>query len=139
MFLTIATVLMIVLGVFLVKYSDYVINDVMLFVGICIVTVGSVGLVITTIFIVNGHVGVDQKIILARMERQCIEDQVEILDNGCENVSTIKVIKCVHNWNAKVASTKYWFKNPCTNWFYSKRYVNSLNYIEFGGIKNEFG
>ena len=66
----------------------------------------------------------------ANLERECIVNQIECIDAEYEDVSKTIVIQNVYEWNKKVHTAQYWSSNPWTSWFWSKKYVNSLKYIE---------
>ena len=56
---------------------------------------------------------------------------LEMEDNSdYEDASKAAVIQRVYEWNKKVYNAKYWSSNPLTNWFWNKKYVDSLEYIE---------
>lgn len=57
-------------------------------------------------------------------------DIVEYLSSNYEDVSKTTVIQKAYDWNKKVYNAQYWSNNIWTNWFWSKKYVDSLKYIE---------
>ena len=73
---------------------------------------------------------VDKNIQKKQIEYEYLIKQIEELDNDNEDVSSIKVIQKVSEWNQDVFTYKYGQKNPWTNIFYNKRYANSLRYID---------
>ena len=64
------------------------------------------------------------------LERESIVKQVECISSDYEDVSKATVIANVYDWNKEVHNMKYWAKNPWTSWFYSQKFVDSLEYIE---------
>lgn len=91
------------------------------------------GLTITflcIVFIVFSHLYVDKQIYNSKLEYESIVKQVECIKSDYEDYSTIEVIDRAYEWNNKVYNTMYWSKNILSNWFYSKKYVESLKYIE---------
>ena len=43
--------------------------------------------------------------------------------------SKANVIQKVYEWNVEVYDEKYWGNNIWTNWFFNKKVVDSLEYI----------
>lgn len=77
------------------------------------------------------HCAVDTTIVVNRMEYDSIVKEVEALEQDTdEKVSRVTVIKDVNEWNSDVYVIKYWAESPWTNWFYNKKIVDSLEYIE---------
>lgn len=95
------------------------------------------GLTITflcIVFIVFSHLYVDKQIYNSKLEYESIVKQVECIKSDYEDYSTIEVIDRAYEWNNKVYNTMYWSKNILSNWFYSKKYVESLKYIELDDL-----
>ena len=91
-------------------------------------------LVLALLFGLAGHVAIDKKIIDSNYERESIVKQIECINSDYEDVSKSKVIENAYEWNNKVRNAKYWSENPFTNWFWSKKYVDSLKYINTDDI-----
>ena len=89
----------------------------------------TVAVTIGIIAIIN-HVSADKNIHEAELEYNSIVKQLEIIDSEYEDISKADVIKQAYDWNATVYDTKYWTENPWTSWLYSKKYADSLKYIE---------
>ena len=92
-----------------------------------------VGIVVVFIcgsFIIDVNVTAEKDIYNAHLERECIVKQLEIINSDYEDVSKSTVIQNVYDWNEKVHDAKYWSSNPWTSWFWNKKYVDSLEYIE---------
>ena len=83
----------------------------------------------STLIVIN-TVTAEKDIYNARLERECIVKQLEIINSDYEDISKSTVIQNLYDWNEKVHDTKYWSSNPLTNWFWNKKYVDSLEYIE---------
>lgn len=81
------------------------------------------------VFIAN-HTAVDNQIYEKQMEYESITRQLQIIDSEYEDVSKAEIIQKVYDWNTAVYQSKYWAKNPWTNWLCSKKYSDSLEYIE---------
>lgn len=79
---------------------------------------------------IDANIFVDKNIQKKQIEYEYLIKQIEELDNDNEDVSSIKVIQKVSEWNQDVFIYKYSQKNPWTNIFYNKRYANSLKYID---------
>ena len=92
---------------------------------------GGVAIFICLLFILSSHFDVDYDIHKAQLERDSIIKQLEYIDAEYENVSKVEIIQKVYEWNQKVYSEKRGSENLWINWFYSKKYADSLEYIEF--------
>lgn len=91
---------------------------------------GVVAICICLLLILNSHFDVDYDIHKAQLERDSIIKQLEYIDAEYENVSKVEIIQKVYEWNQKVYSEKRGSENLWINWFYSKKYADSLEYIE---------
>ena len=92
---------------------------------------GSITILICLTVILCSHIDVDYDIHKAQLERDSIIKQLEYIDAEYENVSKVEIIQKVYEWNQKVYSEKHGSENLWINWFYSKKYADSLEYIEF--------
>ena len=92
--------------------------------------IGGVTIFICLTFILCSHIGVDYYIHNAQLERDSIIKQLEYIDAEYENVSKVEIIQKVYEWNQKVYGEKRGSENLWINWFYSKKYADSLEYIE---------
>ena len=92
---------------------------------------GGVAILICLLLILSSHFDVDYDIHKAQLERDSIIKQLEYIDAEYENVSKVEIIQKVYEWNQKVYSEKRGSENLWINWFYSKKYADSLEYIEF--------
>ena len=91
---------------------------------------GGVAICICLLLILGSHFDVDYDIHNAQLERDSIIKQLEYIDAEYENVSKVEIIQKVYEWNQKVYSEKRGSENLWINWFYSKKYADSLEYIE---------
>lgn len=91
---------------------------------------GGVAIFICLILILGSHFDVDYDIHNAQLERDSIIKQLEYIDAEYENVSKVEIIQKIYEWNQKVYSEKRGSENLWINWFYSKKYADSLEYIE---------
>lgn len=89
------------------------------------------------VMIICSHSGVDAKIHADRMAYEAIIKQVESIDSEYEDKSKVEVYQKVYDWNADVYSARYWAKSPWTNWFYSKKCVDSLKEIDLTDYEKE--
>ena len=92
---------------------------------------GFVAILVCLTFILGSHFDVDYDIHNAQLERDSIIKQLEYIDAEYENVSKVEIIQKVYEWNQSVYREKRGSENLWINWFYSKKYADSLEYIEF--------
>lgn len=92
--------------------------------------VGLVISIIAVLVIILTHSCIDNNIYTSKLTYESLIDRIEYIDSDYEDVSKSEVIKDVYEWNKSVHSAKYWSSNPWTNWFWSQKYVDSLEYIE---------
>lgn len=92
--------------------------------------IGIIWLMVCIMFIIITHCTIRNNISNDQYEREAIEKQVEYLSSNNEDVSKTTVIQKTYDWNKKVYNAQYWSNNIWTNWFWSKKYVDSLKYIE---------
>ena len=92
---------------------------------------GGITIFICLTFILCSHIDVDYDIHNAQLEHDSIIKQLEYIDAEYENVSKVEIIQKVYEWNQKVYREKSSSENLWINWFYSKKYADSLEYIEF--------
>lgn len=107
------------------KYKEYI-----EFLSLCAVTIAGIAILIELPIIIGSHCTVNKDIYEYNLERESIVKQVECISSDYEDVSKATVIANVYDWNKKVHNTKYWAKNPWTSWYYSQKFVDSLEYIE---------
>lgn len=109
---------------------SYSINDTlgvisfMLFAGSTFITM------ILLIAILLTNVCANHDIQKSKFEYDSLIARLEVINSDYEDVSKSDVIKDIYEWNKSVYNEKYWGNNAWTNWFYNKRYVDSLEYIE---------
>ena len=112
-------------------YFSNIVDDIVC----CIVALsgvfGGVAILICLLLILSSHFDVDYDIHKAQLERDSIIKQLEYIDAEYENVSKVEIIQKVYEWNQKVYSEKRGSENLWINWFYNKKYADSLEYIEF--------
>ena len=111
-------------------FSD-IVDDIVCFITALSGTLGSITILICLTVILCSHIDVDYDIHKAQLERDSIIKQLEYIDAEYENVSKVEIIQKVYEWNQKVYSEKHGSENLWINWFYSKKYADSLEYIEF--------
>ena len=112
------------------NFSD-IVDDIVCFITALSGTLGSITILICLTVILCSHIDVDYDIHKAQLERDSIIKQLEYIDAEYENVSKVEIIQKVYEWNQKVYSEKHGSENLWINWFYSKKYADSLEYIEF--------
>lgn len=97
--------------------------------------IGLIITIVTVIVIFLNHTCVNNDIYTSKLTYESLIDRIEYIDSDYEDVSKSEVIKDVYEWNKSVHSAKYWSSNPWTNWFWSQKYVDSLEYIELEDFK----
>ena len=112
-------------------YFSDIVDDIVCFITALSGSLGSITILICLMVILCSHIDVDYDIHKAQLERDSIIKQLEYIDAEYENVSKVEIIQKVYEWNQKVYSEKRGSENLWINWFYSKKYSDSLEYIEF--------
>ena len=112
-------------------YFSDIVDDIICFITALSGVLGGVAICICLLLILSSHFDVDYDIHKAQLERDSIIKQLEYIDAEYENVSKVEIIQKVYEWNQKVYSEKRGSENLWINWFYSKKYADSLEYIEF--------
>ena len=110
-------------------FSD-IVDDIVCFITALSGVIGGITIFICLLLILGSHFDVDYDIHNAQLERDSIIKQLEYIDAEYENVSKVEIIQKVYEWNQKVYSEKHGSENLWINWFYSKKYADSLEYIE---------
>lgn len=108
-----------------------------MYIGMCSTAIGAIVFLGCVAIIIYSHSGVDAGIYADRMEYETIIKQVESIDSEYEDKSKMEVYQKVYDWNADVYSARYWAKSPWTNWFYSKKRVDSLKEIDLTDYEKE--
>ena len=111
-------------------FSD-IVDDIVCFITALSGVFGGVTILICLTVILYSHIDVDYNIHKAQLERDSIIKQLEYIDAEYENVSKVEIIQKIYEWNQKVYREKRGSENLWINWFYSKKYADSLEYIEF--------
>lgn len=107
------------------KYKEYI-----ELLSLCAGGIALIAILIELPIIIGSQCTANKYVYEYRLERESIVKQIECISSDYEDVSKATVIANVYNWNKEVHNTKYWAKNPWTSWFYSYKFVNSLEYIE---------
>ena len=135
MIITLIAISLIIISIagFLILNKTYF-SDIVDDIVCCIVALsgvfGGVAICVCLLLILGSHFDVDYDIHKAQLERDSIIKQLEYIDAEYENVSKVEIIQKVYEWNQKVYSEKRGSENLWINWFYSKKYADSLEYIE---------
>ena len=109
---------------------NYKINVFAEYIGDICVVIGFLFTIICLSVIIVSHCGIDHQIYQKQLEHESIVKQIECIDSDYEDVSKADVIQKVYDWNSYVHNTKYLSDNLWTSWFNSKRFADSLKYIE---------
>ena len=112
-------------------YFSDIVDDIVCFITALLGVFGGVAICICLLLILGSHFDVDYDIHNAQLERDSIIKQLEYIDAEYENVSKVEIIQKVYEWNQSVYREKRGSENLWINWFYSKKYADSLEYIEF--------
>ena len=136
MIITLIAILLLIIAIagFLILNKTYfsdIVDDIVCFITALSGTLGSITILICLTVILCSHIDVDYDIHNAQLERDSIIKQLEYIDAEYENVSKVEIIQKVYEWNQKVYGEKHGSENLWINWFYSKKYADSLEYIEF--------
>ena len=111
-------------------YFSDIIDDIVCFITALSGVFGGVAIFVCLLLILGSHFDVDYDIHNAQLERDSIIKQLEYIDAEYENVSKVEIIQKVYEWNQSVYREKRGSENLWINWFYSKKYADSLEYIE---------
>ena len=98
--------------------------------SLCAVFMAGIAILIEIPGIICRHCAANKDIYEYSLKRESIVKQVECISSDYEDVSKATVIANVYDWNKEVYNAKYWAKNPWTSWFWSQKFVDSLEYIE---------
>lgn len=121
---TLITIALIIIGIVVLVTSGSC-NNLRFTLGVTSLLVGIfIGFIIGVIAITH-HIAVNKDIYEAEIQYESLTKQLQTIDSEYEDVSKAEIIQKVYNWNTKVYRLKYW-----TNWLYSKKYADSLKYIE---------
>ena len=136
MIITLIAISLIIIAIagFLILNKTYfsdIVDDIVCFITALSGVLGSITILICLTVILCSHIDVDYDIHKAQLEHDSIIKQLEYIDAEYENVSKVEIIQKVYEWNQKVYSEKHGSENLWINWFYSKKYADSLEYIEF--------
>ena len=136
MIITLIAISLIIIAIagFLILNKTYfsdIVDDIVCFITALSGTLGSITILICLTVILCSHIDIDYDIHKAQLERDSIIKQLEYIDAEYENVSKVEIIQKIYEWNQKVYSEKHGSENLWINWFYSKKYADSLEYIEF--------
>lgn len=135
MIITLIAISLIIIAIagFLILNKTYIsdiVFDIVSVITILSATLGGITILICLMTILCSHIDVDYDIHIAQLERDSIIKQLEYIDAEYENVSKVEIIQKVYEWNQKVYGEKRGSENLWINWFYSKKYADSLEYIE---------
>ena len=111
-------------------YFSDIVDDIVCFITALSGVIGGVAICVCLLLILGSHFDVDYDIHNAQLERDSIIKQLEYIDAEYENVSKVEIIQKIYEWNQKVYREKRGSENLWINWFYSKKYADSLEYIE---------
>ena len=111
-------------------YFSDIVDDIVYFITALSGIFGGITIFVCLLLILGSHFDVDYDIHNAQLERDSIIKQLEYIDAEYENVSKVEIIQKVYEWNQSVYREKRGSENLWINWFYSKKYADSLEYIE---------
>ena len=136
MIITFIAILLIIIAIagFLISNKmnfSYIVDEIVCSIVALSGVFGGITICVCLLLILSSHFDVDYDIRNAQLERDSIIKQLEYIDAEYENVSKVEIIQKVYEWNQKVYREKRGSENLWINWFYSKKYADSLEYIEF--------
>ena len=134
MILTIISLIMLILGIIFLKISDY--SDDIEVLGVLFTLFGSIFSIIALCTIIISHGMANKTIQQNKLEYDGLCKRYEIVKSEYEDVSKSDVIADITAWNMEVYNTKYWTKNPWTNWFNPNAIADNLEYIS---VEEKFG
>ena len=135
MIITLITIVVFVLGVIgCILYNRDIVprkcKEYIALLSLCAVILAGIAILIEIPGIIYLHCTTNKDIYEYSLKRESIVKQVECISSDYEDVSKATVIANVYDWNTDVYNAKYWTKNPWTSWFWSQKFVDSLEYIE---------
>ncbi|MBO7450220.1 MAG: hypothetical protein J6U54_07590 [Clostridiales bacterium] len=130
MIITMITVVLVCIGIILHFLNKHFYADLDT-IGAALVVFGSFGLIICVCTIIGIQATSDYKVKQLEVEYTSLVEQKKILDSQYEDISKAEVINRIGEWNKKVEVYKYWADSPWTNWFHSKKVLNSIQCISF--------
>lgn len=96
---------------------------------------GVIATFICAVLIIASHATTEINIAKAEIKYNALSAQVAVINSDYENISKATVIQNVAEWNMNIEKEKYWTYNPFTSWFYSKKYTESLKYIDLDSLE----
>lgn len=130
MIITIITVAIVCIGIVLHFLDKHFYEDLEA-IGFALVIFGSIGLIMCVCTIIGVQATSDYKVKQLDVEYTSLVEQKKILDSQYEDISKAEVINRIGEWNKKVEVYKYWADSLWTNWFHSKKVLDSMQYISF--------
>lgn len=126
MIITLGYVVLLLIGIFILydPYRRGWMKTDLSSLGIALVIVSATATLVCPVVIGKAHSNVNKKIYEAKIERELIVSQMK----GKETEWC--VIEKAVEWNDDVSAKKSLGNSLFTNWFFSKEYVDSLEYIE---------
>lgn len=105
-------------------------EDITLGIGAVALVIGIGIATLCSIMIIINHSFADRNIYISKLEREAVVKQLELINTEYEDISKTEVIEKVKDWNIDVYREKCRINNPWTSWLFSKKYADSLEYIE---------
>ena len=135
MIITLITIVILILGVIgCILYDRDIVprkcKEYIAILSLCAVFMAGIAILIEIPGIICRHYAANKDIYEYSLKRESIVKQVECISSDYEDVSKATIIANVYDWNKEVYNAKYWAKNPWTSWFWSQKFVDSLEYIE---------
>lgn len=114
----------------LYKHTNWAKEDITLSIGAVALVIGIIITVLCSLCMIINNSFADRNIYISKLERETIVKQLELIDTEYEDISKTEVIEKVKDWNIDVYKEKCRINNPWFNWLFSKKYADSLEYIE---------
>lgn len=115
---------------FLYNHTNWAKEDITLSIGAVALVIGIIIAVLCSLCMIINNSFADRNIYISKLEREAIVKQLELIDTEYEDISKTEVIEKVKDWNIDVYKEKCRINNPWFNWLFSKKYADSLEYIE---------
>lgn len=91
---------------------------------------GTVWVMTMALMILEAHSCTDSNIANNNNEYVLLSASVCLLEANPDYEEKDIIIENINNWNEKVDDERRYLKSPWTNWLYSKRVIDAMEYIE---------
>lgn len=99
-------------------------------IGSFVLVVGIIWVMTMALIILEAHSCADSDIVNNNNEYVLLSASVCLLETNPNYEEKDAIIESINNWNEKVDNGRRYLKSPWTNWLYSKRVIDAMEYIE---------